>query len=373
MQSLSQKGLALTAGLAVLLVLAAAVGCAAGSAEQGTPTSTPASRQAVLVNLTEELIAPRFQAVATEMDALRIALDDLCVAPGPASLSVARTAWRDARAPWMRSQATWFGPVMERRSRSLVDWSPVDVERIEKLLAERDPVTAFDVREFFPATARGLGAIEYMIFGEDDAVLEALGSANSVRCQYLTALGGVAAEETAELAADWVDYASYFNGTGSVALLERQAIDELVSGSIFLTRSITDMRLGKALGAGGVAPEPFAIPGGGGHNAVADMRNQVLGMQDVYLGADDGATLGIGELVAGVSPEANGRMAADFEAVLGAIDSLEEPLQAAVVNNPKPAQEAHARLQELQRAWNTEVVSLLGVTVGFADTDGDGG
>ena len=379
MPPLSRKWLAV--GLAALLILPLAVACSTASSEQGEPTSpagapetsASASRQDVLVSLTDALIVPRYQSVATETDRLRTALHDLCANPMPDTLATARNAWRDARAPWLRSQATWFGPVMERRSRSLVDWSPVDVERIERLLDEKDAVTAFDVREFLPATTRGLGAIEYVIFGDDAATLDVLASADSVRCQYLTALGDVAAEETAGLAADWAGYAGYFNGTASSSLLDRAAVDELVSASIFLTRSITDMRLGKALGADGGTPDPSAIPGGDGRNAVADLRNQALGMRDVYDGSGDGSGLGLDELVAGVSTEADERMAAAFEAVLAAFDGLEEPLQATVVNNPEPAREAHARLQELQRAWNTEVVSLLGVTVGFADTDGDGG
>lgn len=380
MQYLLRKWLALTMGLAGLLIPLAAVACATASPEPATPTSptyTPetsatASRQDVLVSLTDRLIVPRFQSVATETDQLRTALHGLCANATPDTLSSARTAWRDARAHWMRSQATWLDPVMERRSRSLVDWWPVDEERIENLLAEKDAVTASDAREFLPATTRGLGAIEYVIFGDDRQVLASLSSPNGIRCQYLTALGDVAAEETAGLAADWAGYAGFFNGTANSSLLNRAAVDKLVSASIFLTRSITDMRLGKALGADGGKPEPSAIPGGG-HNSVADLRNQVLGMQDVYLGADGGAGLGIGKLVAGVSPEADGRVVAAFEAVLTVIDGLEEPLRDSVVSNPEAVKETHARLQELQRAWNTEVVSLLGVTVGFADTDGDGG
>ena len=82
-------------------------------------------------------------------------------------------------------------------------------------------------------------------------------------------------------------YAGYFKGTAGVALVEQQAIDEVVRTSVFITRSINDMRLGKALGADGGQPDPSAIPGGDGHNAVADLRNQVLGMQDTYLGSGD--------------------------------------------------------------------------------------
>ncbi len=82
----------------------------------------------------------------------------------------------------------WFGPVMERRSRTVVDWSPVDPERTEKLLAERESVTVGDVREFLASTQQGLGAIEHGLFGYEPAVLEQLSQRNGIGCRYLTGL-----------------------------------------------------------------------------------------------------------------------------------------------------------------------------------------
>ena len=360
----------------IIVIAAALLGLLAGAA--CAAAAPPASRQEVLVNLTDTVIVPRFQATAAGMNRLKDALHALCDSPGSATLDGARAAWREARAPWMRSQAMWFGPVMERRSRSLVDWWPVEPERIEAMLAERDAVTAGDVREFLASTQRGLGAIEYVIFGDDGAVLAALEPAGGVRCQYLTALGEVAAAEMDGVVADWTGvgsdraaYAGYFNGTAASSLLAKAAVDEAVRHSVFLTRSITDMRLGAALGADGGAPDPEAIPGGAGGNAVADMRNQLLGMRDIY--DSGGAGPGLSALVRGISPEAEARMTAGFSAALAAIDGLAEPLAATIADNPEPAWQAHRRLQDFQRALNTEVVSLLGVSVGFADTDGDGG
>ena len=373
------------------LALPIAAGCASSSPAQKPPAttaptvSTPAaayptaSRQDVLVSLTADVIAPRFETAAAEMNTLRDALHTLCGSPTAANLQRAQDAWRSAREAWMRSQAMWFGPVMDRRSRSLVDWAPVDPERIEDLLAMRDDITAEYVREFLASTQRGLGTVEYIIFGDDAAALEALSAAGGGRCRYLTALGDVAAAELDGVVADWTvgnaesgAYAGYFDGTAESALLGRSAVAEIVRTSVFLARSITDMRLGKALGIGDdVKADPSAIPMGAAHNAVADMRNQVLGMQDMYVGADGG--LGLGALIAGLSAAADERMRAAFENALEAIGQLEEPLHANMAQNPAAAQTAHARLTELKRALNTEVVSLLDVSVGFADTDGDGG
>ena len=365
----------------VILALLLAAACSPSAAPTVAPSPEPAmSRQDVLVSLSDRLIIPRFQRASEQMNGLRAALDALCAGPTPATLNAARTAWREARGPWLRSQAMWFGPVMDRRSRSIVAWEPVEPDRIEATLAKRDAVSAHDVREFFGATQRGLGAVEYVIFGDEAAALASLDDPAGIRCQYLTALGETMADEVAAVALAWRGdgsagdgYGAYFSGDASIALVEQQAVDEAVRTSVFLTRSIADMRLGKALGIDGAHSDPEAIPGGAGHNAVADLRHQVLGMQDVYLGGDAEGALGISVLVRGVSAEADARMRDHFAATLAAIDLMQEPLQTTLATDPGPTQVVHRQMQELQRALNTEVVSLLGVTVGFADTDGDGG
>ena len=356
----------------LLLSLIGAFGCLAGD--------PPPTRQEVLVSATDDLIVPRFRELAQEMGVLQTSLKVLCDSPTQQRLDVAREAWRNARTPWMRSQAMWFGPIMDRRSRSYVDWAPIEPERIENMLHKRDSIDAEYLREFLASTQRGLGAVEYVLFEEDGTVLAELGHSGSIRCQYLVALGDLVASETAGALADWIganaegaSYATYFNGTASDSLIGKSALNELVRTSVFMSRTITDMRLGKAIGVDGVDADPTALLGGNGQNSVADMRNQVLGMQDVYLGGDADSGFGVSALVRGLSKETDDRMREAFTNALEAIDALEEPLPAAIQSYPQAALEAHSALKQMQLTLSTDIVSLLDVTVGFADTDGDGG
>lgn len=374
--------------LAGALLLAAALAACA--------SEPPPTRQEVVAGAVDGVIMPRYQDVAAKMNGLRASLNALCAAPSQDGLAAARAAWRDARAPWMRSQAMWFGPVMDRRSRSIVDWHPIEPDAIEERIG-RGAITATDVREFLPSTQRGLGAVEHILFqnGDPDADVVAALAGDAARCAYLTAAGDAAADETDAVLAEWAGtgadgadggYAGFFSGRAADSLISKSALDELVRTSVFMSRSIADMRLGKALGVDGQTPDWAALPGGAGNNGVADIRNQLLGMRDIYLGATDGGTdgggtdggadgggLGVSALTRGVSPDADDRMRAAFQAALDAVDGLQEPLGETLRADPQPGLDAYAAVKELQTRLNTEVVSLLGITVGFADTDGDGG
>ena len=358
------RNLLRTCFIGVLVALAMACGSGAPDEEE------------VLISLTDSVIVPGYEAVAETTSELRRSLDSLCADPTLALWVDARQAWRDARTPWMRSEATWFGPVMDRRSVRLVDWPLVEPERIEAMLIDNPAVTGDDVRNRLASTQRGLGAIEYMLFREDS--LESLQDRSSTRCDYLTALGEVVDSETSAIAADWAvkrstgaAYKDFFTGRSDSSLDADQAVAELVRTQVFLIRTVVDMRLAGAMGLRDAEPDPLALPGGNGENALSDLRNEIMGMRDMYVGHEESGGPGISDIVLGLSSETDERTRERFASALAAIDAVEPPLRAAIAERPEQVQAVYDRLSELQRTLSTEVVSLLGVSVGFSDTDGD--
>ena len=258
------------------------------------------------------MIVPRYQAAAAETGALDAALKDLCAAPSEAGVEAASQAWRDARREWSRSEAGALGPAMDRRSFGLVDWSPIEPERIENTLAGGSPVTAEAVRDRMSSAQRGLGAIEYFLFGDAELTPD--------RCAYLVALGQVVDDETKGILSDWTSdrdgsppYADFFTGRSSSSLFASQAVAEVIRTQVFLARTLADMRLATALGLREEeSPDPSAIPGGAGWNSLDDLRNQVLGMRDIYIGAGSEEALGVSDLIVPLSEDADARMRSEF-------------------------------------------------------------
>ena len=328
----------------------------------------------VLVSLTDEVIVPAYQAMARDMAQLDQDVKALCDSPSSAGLEDARRSWLAARASWMRSEATWFGPVMERRSVSLLDWSPVDTTGVDRLLADGGSVAASDVRDTLASNHRGSGAIEHVLFSND-----ALGTPDSSarRCSYLAALTTVAREETDAILAAWVEgterqpaYKDFFSNRSDSAMLPSAAVAEVVRTQVFLIRDMVDMRLASALGLRGGDTDLSAIPGASADNGLQDLHNEVLGMQAIYEGsAHDG--LGLSDLILPLSEETDRSLRDQFVSVVAAIDSVEGTLRSAVVERPDQVRSVYDRLLNVQRTIATQVVSLLGISVGFTDTDGD--
>ena len=129
--------------------------------------SSGPSDSEVLINIADDIAVPAYQAVAQDMAQLNQTVEALCKLPNCATLDAARQSWRDARASWMASEAVWFGPVIDRRSQSLLDWSPADVDGVEQLLTQSTPLTVEEVSQSLAPNQRGFGAIEYGLFHGD--------------------------------------------------------------------------------------------------------------------------------------------------------------------------------------------------------------
>ena len=237
--------------LAVLssaLRIATGLACVASIAIAACAGGPSVSRSDVLESLVRSVVVPLHETTANELQTLSDTVRTACATMPFLELDEVREAWRGARAAVSRSRAVEFGPAADRHSSSLIDWDAFDAERVDTLLAEVESVTASHVREFMPATARGLRAFEYIAFA--DTALD------DSRCKYLIAISAAAVEEANVVVEEWQGtgtasgnepYADVFTGTASSSLLPLAAVCDVISTSIFLMGSIVDMQLGTPL------------------------------------------------------------------------------------------------------------------------------
>ena len=353
-----------------LPVLLAALMLCASACTGGGP-----SDKNVLISLIDHVVVPAYQQAAEDAVQLEEAAAELCRSPSEVSLDAARQAWSTARASWLRTRAMSFGPVMDRRSASLLDWSPTDTDGIDASITSADfTVNADVIRDSVSADRRGFGAVEYLLFNPDS--LASL-SSSPPSCAYLSAVTQVNREETAALSAEWTvggelgtPYKDYFTDRANLSAVPSDAVEEVVRVQVFMIRDMVQVRIAPALGLREDEPDLTSIPGNAADNGLADIHHELLGMQKVYHGAG-GEELGISQLIIPLSEETDQRFRESLSAALMAVEAVEVPLTVAITEHPEQVTALYDRLSEVQRTLATEVVSLLGVSVGFSDTDGD--
>lgn len=324
-----------------------------------------------------EVLQPLHQQAADALAALAEAIHHSCDEgrlpdePTPAAVV---EAFANARRAWSRATVVTIGPAKARRSTSRVDWRPADPARIAAELASPTPIDVERARGRLAANQRGLPAIAALLRSSEPE-LAAIDPAR--RCEYLIAITAVAAAEADAVATEWrgdaasPGYAARL-GTDAAAGEATSLVDELVRGVVFALEDLVDRELRADAADGGPPIE------------VAHLLGRVEGIAALYLGALSRSGLdtvvpaaprgpnpaGLGPLVAAIAPATDLRIRDQLARCLAAANDLGGAADTTIAVATPPLRDA---LVELQRTWSTEVVSALGVVIGFSDNDGDTG
>jgi predicted lipoprotein len=344
--------------VAVAAVIALVVGSAACSNDTGGGEGTSATVNDLdLKAVVDDVIAPRydeFRALAAELE---VTIDALCAQPDAAALDAARQQWIATRTAWRRTIAFGVGPAMTLRTPSAVDFATSEA-KVQEVLDGSLALTA-DAVANLGANARGLGAIEQLLFGPGSE--GSTGPNGGRRCRYATGAATLVAQAAADVARAWADGAS--ERTDFLAD-EAMARDDLYNQLVATLQTVADKRLKVAVGYDDVAPNPEAADAGPARRALDDMVDELdgaLASYDSVLAAD----------LAAQSQDAADRTRRGIVAGRDALLALPRPLTAAVDSELTAARDALTALQESKRALATEVASLLGLTLTFSESDGD--
>lgn len=305
-------------------------------------------------------------------------LDDrvlvLCEDPtSDAALDSARDAWRSAESMWLQTSAGWFGPTTMDRADSDIGYQPTSGSGIEETLASDHVIDEQFVAESLPTTQKGLGALEYILFADIPI--------NERRCEFLSAVSVNLASDSDELTDAWLTsweggdaYIDQFRGLGAMGLEPRAALGLMAAGIIELTKKLTLNQIGKVLGVTSPSPDPDAYPEGEAQYGLQALRDQIEGLRVAYGSGPEslsGAVASRDESVDATITNGLADALSNADTLLAGTGGTS--FAAAVASDPKTMRELYDALAIVRRTFETDVVSLLDLTLGFSDSDGDTG
>jgi predicted lipoprotein len=343
------------------------------------PTEISDQRRELLTSYGEAFLLAdyaEFEELCVELAAKTRALAE---EPSETTLEEARDAWLAARAPWKRTEVFAFGPYSEEPQRfgPKIDFWPARPETVEETLAGEDELGA-DSADRLGAPAKGLHALEFLLFEPDTDVVAAFED-DARRGEYAVTIADDLIVQAHALWEAWDPDHGNFLGelTGAGRSSTRydtlnRALGEVVNRMGYTLENMSAEKLKKPLGdsAGGV-PQPDQVESPFSGRSLEDLRDNLRGIELLYFGSEERGLLSLDAYLLARGRHLTESFRARLAAAEAALDAIPEPLEVAIESDPGSVRELMARLGELRRLIQVDVINALSLSVGFNDNDGD--
>jgi len=322
----------------------------------------------VVSNAAHLALIPAMENAADEIAILSTATETFCSTPDGVTHEGAIDDWRSAKQAWERSElTTFFGPADMLRTVSKVDYAPISETGIDELLASDTPIDVDYIDNRAASTQRGLGAVEYALFRDTES------AADERTCALAASSAVVAANAATALVDSWT---KSFNGgepwvdVYTVVIPPNQSFGDLVASFVETLKRQSLFELGQALGISAPEPNVEAIPEGAAGEAAAMYTSQ---LESIRVTLDAGGEDSLGELIRARSPEVADRIDETLDRAIAEVSALEGPMRVIAAESPETVEPIYQDIADLRTLFESDVVSLLDITLGFSDTDGDTG
>lgn len=364
------------------------------SGDDGDGGNVPFSKQALLI-AAGQCVTNRYAEFVTLMEVLTQATAEHGQEPTATTRTSAQTAFRHAMAAWQRAELFQIGPAARSTSpggqglRDQIYFFPANNACLvdQQLVSERYALPTFPSSL---ASARGLGALEYLLFhtdaGNNCPATQSINTAGTWaelspaaleqrRADYAHAAALDVLARARALVIAWEPsggnfIAQFTSGSANGAYAtEQDALTALMTAIFYLDEGLKDPKLAipLALPLNGVIDCPDGCPerleSPFARISADNIRENLIAFRQVFQGCGtDFGGMGIDDWLRSIGQEdVAARMLAALDhadATVNALGSLED---AAIENPPTRARALHAAIKAITDLFKTDLVMVLNV------------
>jgi len=328
--------------LAGLSTLPAVFGC--GKRDQAS----------VLSGLVTEVVQGMAREMRAESSALSTAMRALSTEPGLPQQHAAQVSFKRATLAWKQGFAFRSGPFVSSEAFQHAAFWPARATLVDGVLGDHEPIDEQRVQQL-GVDARGLYALEYLLFDENNAkamVLSGDEHGQRARAYGVELSSNVLgyADRIQRLLGNGQSYAASFSKAGkqSVDTLVSQMLDTLSVVSGKFARVERALRENRSL--------PFAVEGYFSKSSLEIVLAIVAGSKRLYLGGGSG---GLSALVASASSPIDEHVRETFRETERCLNAVALPIEVALVTQPGRFSAAASAVAELRHVVEVEMVSAL--------------
>lgn len=343
------------------------------------------SRRAMLQNLADEIILPLHETFFEQTEALRTAVHDFLMNPSLESLNALQEAWRVESLLWHQVRLFNVGRLTFVYHSRIANNAPIATQIIDEFINGKTLIEPNAVG-VFGSNVVGVRTVEYLIFdpvGGNEAILaKFVDDPNAIyRAQYLLLTVDDLHKTVGELLHMWspdgLNYADQFVEDDDPSSVQ-ESISMLVNAMVNSLETTVNMTIGWALGteAGGEV-QPQIVEARYSGYSIPQITSFFEMLRDTFNGqsaAGDG--LGFDDYLDFLGAQYDDLPLSEainrqIDAVLEALAAIDEPLETALITHPELVQQVYDEGRRLVVLMKADMVSQLGITITFSDSDGD--
>ncbi|MEP7142292.1 MAG: imelysin family protein [Ferruginibacter sp.] len=317
-------------------------------------------KSTVLTDFTNIVAVPGYSALDNSAGALSTAIQNLNTDASEANLTAAKTAWKNMRGVWEKCEGYLFGPVEDNDYDPNMDTWPTDYVQMDSLLKSTNALTVNDLQNI-TLSLRGYHPIEYIIFGDHGNRTAA--SITARQKAYMVSLTTDLKTTCHALYLSWTSAPVNFAqqvvtaGIGSTVYTKKQqAYLAIVEAMIAICEEVGEGKMKEPFDA----RDPSIVESPYSGNSVSDFKDNIIGLQNVYLGkfgAGDGK--GINDLVAVKNIALDNKLQSQITAAVNSFDNISVFYELAIISQRPQCQQTMTALATLKGTLEDELKPFI--------------
>jgi putative iron-regulated protein len=278
------------------------------------------------------------------------------------NLTAAKSLWKNLRADWEQSEGFLMGPVESNDYDPNTDTWPTDYVQMDSVLASSNTLTTDDVKNM-PQSLRGYHPLEYMLWGKSGSKTAA--DFTTRQKKYMVSLiDDILSNNIQLLYNDWFlgsdNYAQQVStaGKGSTEFTTRQGLFlNIISAMADICGEVGSSKMYEPFIAkdSAITESPYSS------NTLIDFKNNILGMQHVYMGLNGGK--GIRNLVAAKQLDLDQKIQAQMNAAINSFSQITDRYEMAIFTQRTQVQNTMDQLAALNELFETDLKEFITMNV----------
>ncbi|MEP6583291.1 MAG: imelysin family protein [Ginsengibacter sp.] len=273
------------------------------------------------------------------------------------NLQRSRDAWKNLRQVWEQCESFLFGPVEDNDYDPNMDTWPTDYVQLDSLLASNYPLEASNIQNL-TLSLRGYHPIEYLIFG-DHGNRKALELTTRQKL-YMNSLSADIMNTCNALYLSWASAPESFAeqvvtaGNGSTRYSSKQEIYmALAGGLIDICEEVGNGKMKEPFDA----KDPSIVESPYSGNSAIDFKNNIIGIQNVYMGLNGGK--GLKDIVAAKNKSLDNSLQSKINAAINSFDNITVTFEEAIISQRLQVQQSMNALSDLKDALENNLVPFI--------------